>query len=141
MIYGSDLGREAVKIAEANIEAAGVRGSRVLRCCDFREFPRLAGIRSGGLDSIITNPPLGRRVPVPDLEAMIGDLFTLAGDLLRPGGVLVLANPVGLALSNGSRLRRDFSQRVDFGGFDCRIERYRKFSGVAEGGFRRRGRA
>lgn len=140
-VYGSDIDREAVRIADANLEPAGVRGARVLRCCDFREFPRLAGIRQCGLDCIITNPPLGRRVPVPDLEAMIGDLFAIAGDVLRPGGVMVLANPVGLSASHGSRLRRDFSQRIDFGGFDCRIERYRKSGGAAEGGFRRRGRA
>ena len=68
---------------------------------------------------------------------MIGDLFALAGDLLRPGGVMVLANPVGMAASQASRLRRDFSQRVDFGGFDCRIERYRKIGP----GIRRQGRA
>ncbi len=136
-VYGSDLSREAVRIAGANMDAAGVRGARVLKCCDFREFPRLARVRPGELDCIITNPPLGRRVPVPDLEAMIGDLFALAGDLLRPGGVMVLANPVGMAASQASRLRRDFSQRVDFGGFDCRIERYRKIGP----GIRRPGRA
>lgn len=123
-VYGSDLSREALHAAESNLEAAGVGG--VLRCCDFRGFPRIAGIRDGGLDQIITNPPLGRRVPISDFNEMIGDLFALAAEVLRPGGVLVLANPVGSAWREDPRLRRDVSQRVDFGGFDCRIERYRK---------------
>ncbi len=122
-VYGSDLSGEALRAAEANLKAAGVKG--VLRCCDFREFPRIAGIRAGGVDQIITNPPLGRRVPIPDLKEMIGDLFALAAEVLRPGGVLVLANPVGSEWRGDARLRRDVSQRVDFGGFDCRIERYR----------------
>lgn len=127
-LYGSDLSGEALRIAERNMQAAGVGADWVLRCCDFRDFPRTAGMRAG-VDQIITNPPLGRRVPIPDLEEMIGDLFEVAAEVLRPGGVLVLANPVGCEWRHDPRLRRDYCQRVDFGGFDCRIERYQKSSG------------
>ena len=125
-IYGSDLSGEALRIAGRNMEAARVDGVHVLRRCDFRDFPRIAGIHAGDVAQIITNPPLGRRVPIPDLKAMIADLFAVAAEVLRPGGVLVLANPVGSDWRHDSRLERNFSQRVDFGGFDCRIERYLK---------------
>lgn len=131
-IYGSDLSAEAIRIAEGNLDAAGVGAQRVLRCCDFRDFPHLAGIRAGSLDQILTNPPLGRRVPVPDLDGLIGDLFAVAAQVLRPRGVLVLANPTGSAPASGLPLWRDFSRRVDFGGFTCRIERYVKGGGSSQ---------
>ena len=54
-----------------------------------------AGGAAGGCVSlIITNPPLGRRVKVSNLHALFADLFALSAKLRRPGGRLVLINPL-----------------------------------------------
>ena len=52
---------------------------------------------------------------------------TLAGvhTALRPGGRLVFANPLRLE-SRQPSLQLQSRQTVDFGGFDCRLEMYRK---------------
>jgi tRNA G10 N-methylase Trm11 len=51
------------------------------------------------------------------------DLFDSAARFLKPGGRLVFANPTNLTPAN-PRLKRDFSQLIDFGGFHCRLEKY-----------------
>lgn len=125
-VYGSDLSAEAIGIAERNLDASK-SGSVQTRfaCCDFRKFPAAAGLARQSLSLVITNPPLGRRVRIPNLRALFDDLFGIAAQVLRPGGRLVFTNPFRME-SPEPTLRLQSRQVVDMGGFDCRLEVYRK---------------
>ena len=68
---------------------------------------------------------MGRRVPIADLRGLMRDLFAVAATVLRPGGRLVLANPLSSETPHPA-LQLEFRQAVDFGGFDCRLEMYQK---------------
>ena len=118
-VHGTDLSADAVEIARKNFAAAKLDSvAAEFTRCDFRDF-------SGSATLIITNPPMGMRVPIPDLHGLIGDLFSTAAKVLRPGGRLVFANPVRVE-SRDRSLRLESRQTVDFGGFDCQLEMYRK---------------
>ena len=85
------------------------------------------GLTAGGVSLIITNPPLGRRVRVRNMAGLFEDLFHAAAVALKPGGRLVFANPLRLAPRDPT-LKLEYRQSVDLGGFDCRVEMYRKSS-------------
>jgi 23S rRNA G2445 N2-methylase RlmL len=127
-IYGTDRSREAVAISSANFAAAHVKGVRAeFTCCDFRDFAKLKDRGPESVTLVISNPPMGKRVPIADLRGLIGDLFSAAATVLVPGGRLVFANP--LAIENPHRaLTLQSRQTVDFSGFDCRLEKYVKRS-------------
>ena len=128
-LYGTDLDPKAVAIARANILSAGLSDVHVnLVSCDFREAftpGNATGIRPGEISLIITNPPLGRRVRVKDLRGLFDDLYGVASAALTPGGRLILANPLRTGPSDPS-LKLAYRQAVDMGGFECRLEMYRK---------------
>ncbi len=121
-IHGTDRSAEAVGSAEKNFAAAQL-GSVPARftCCDFRA----AAFEPQSVSLILTNPPLGRRVRIPDLRGLFNDLFATAARVLRPGGRLVFTNPFRLE-SPQPALKLQSRQVVDLGGFDCRLEVYRK---------------
>jgi predicted RNA methylase len=128
-IFGTDRAAAAIAVARRNFAAAKLDPLPAeFLCCDFRGFLARSGLHPGSVSLVITNPPLGMRVPVPDLLALIQDLFQAAATVLRPGGRLVLANPVCFR-SFHSSLQLRFRQAVDFGGFDCRLEMYEKRAG------------
>jgi 23S rRNA G2445 N2-methylase RlmL len=116
-IFGSDLSAEALEIARSNFAAADLGISPTFQKCDFRD----ARFEPGSLSQILTNPPMGRRVPIPNLPDLIRDLFAISARLLRPGGCLVFANPLPIKNTN-PLLRLHSSQRIDMGGFDCMVE-------------------
>lgn len=118
--FGTDRSAEAVATARSNLEAAGC-GPVVLVNCDFRDHRRVPGLK--GLSLIVTNPPMGRRVPIPDLPGLLDALFAAAADTLQPGGRLVLANPLAIR-PRGRELRQVFRRRIDLGGFFCHLEKY-----------------
>jgi tRNA G10 N-methylase Trm11 len=74
---------------------------------------------------VISNPPLGRRVRVPNMHGLFADLFRLSSEVLRPGGRLVFVNPLRLE-SVDPTLRLESRRPVDLGGYECRVEVYRK---------------
>jgi predicted RNA methylase len=125
-VYGTDLSHEAIGITKANFAAAKLSAveARFTRC-DFREFAERGGLGPNSLSLIITNPPMGKRVPIPDLDQLIDDLFQVAATMLKPGGRLVFANPLPIEPRQRT-LRRKSRRVVDFGGFDCRLEVYVK---------------
>ncbi len=121
-VIGTDLSREAIAISRRNLIAAGVKAEVDLTCCDFRAFE---GLKAGGATLVITNPPMGKRVPIRDLQGLIEDLFAASARALQPGGRLIFANP--LRLESPERTLKLQSRRVvDLGGFNCGVEVYSK---------------
>ena len=123
-VFGTDLSAEAIAIAQNNFVAAGIASVEAKFCrCDFREHAAVGGL--GGVSLIITNPPLGMRVPVPSIRQLIADLFSVAAEVLKPGGRLVFVNPLRTE-SPHPQLKLRSRQLVDMSGFDCRMEMYVK---------------
>ena len=125
-LIGTDLSSEAIAIADENYSAAGRPvADAAFVCCDFRNHATVRGLEPGKVSLVITNPPLGMRVPIPDLRQLVDDLFCAAATVLKPGGRLVLINPIR---SDSSRRSLALQSRrlVDMSGFDCRMEVYRK---------------
>jgi len=123
VLYGTDRSAEALAIAQRNFAAAGASVAAQWFCRDFREHTAIAELGPGRVSLIITNPPMGMRVPIPNLRALIADLFDAAAVALRPGGRLVFANPLRMENPH-PLLGLQSRQVVDMSGFDCRIEMY-----------------
>lgn len=123
-VVGTDRSAEAVAIAGVNLKSAlGDFVEGVFAKGDFRDHARIANLGPGSVSLVISNPPMGRRVPIPNLRGLIADLFSAAAEVLRPGGRLVFANPVPVKPADG-RLVLEFRQKVDLGGFDVYVERW-----------------
>jgi len=127
-VHGTDLSAEAIGISRDNFAAAKT-GSVMpcFTCCDFRDYPRLSGLGTGAFSLIISNPPMGRRVPIPNLRGLIQDFMSVSSRMLKPGGRLVFANPLDFDCRIPGLILQS-SRKVDFGGFHCRIEKYLKRS-------------
>ncbi len=130
-LHGSDLSEEALAAARANLAAAGLDLNPKIAshwsCCDFRDYPQRAGWSKGSVDLILSNPPLGRRIRIPNLKGLIRDLFDVAAEYLRYGGQLIFTNPVKV-VPHDSRLLCLERRVADLGGFDCRLEKWVKGS-------------
>ena len=125
-VYGTDLDPKAIEVARVNFAAAQMDSTRSeFTCCDFRDAPREAGIQPGSVSLIITNPPLGRRVRVKDMQGLFADLYAASGRALRSGGRLIFVNPLRSGPSERF-FKLEYRQSVDLGGFNCRLELYRK---------------
>ncbi len=125
-MHGTDRSAGAVGIARANLTAA--KGNSVpatFFCGDFRDIAVGGNPGAGTVTLIITNPPMGMRVPVANLRQLIKDLFSVAARVLRPGGRLVFVNPLKFETPH-PMLKLQFQQKVDLGGFECRVEKYQK---------------
>ena len=125
-VIGTDLNEKAIAIAKENWEAAGLEGVKsTFLTGDFRGYAEVPALVSGKLSLIISNPPLGRRVRVPNLHGLFADFFRVASATLRPGGRVIFVNPLRLE-STDKTMRRDYRQEVDLGGYDCKVEMYVK---------------
>jgi 23S rRNA G2445 N2-methylase RlmL len=127
-IYGTDLNPDAIAISRANFAAAKVKAVPLkFACCDFRDYAKVEGLGPESVTLIITNPPMGRRIRVPSLRGLFGDLFAVAALVLKPGGRLVFANPLRIEPPDPS-LKLKYRKVIDLGGFNCRLEMYLKLA-------------
>jgi 23S rRNA G2445 N2-methylase RlmL len=120
--HGTDLDPRAIAVARENFAAAGLAGTTPgFTECDFRKAP----LAPGSISLVMTNPPLGRRVRIKDMQGLFSDLYAAASRALRTGGRLVFVNPLRTEPSDPS-LKLEYRKTVDLGGFNCRLELYRK---------------
>lgn len=124
-LFGSDISAEALAVAQANLAAAKTGVPATFAGCDFRRPAKVPGLLPGGATLVITNPPLGRRIRLADPTAFFTDFFATAARVLRPGGRLVFTNPLRLEPRDRT-LSLAYRRTVDLGGFDCRLEVWRK---------------
>jgi 23S rRNA G2445 N2-methylase RlmL len=121
-LMGSDISPEAVDIASANLASAlGTSIPADFFCSDFRSL----STSLPPVSLIISNPPMGRRVPIRNLELLIADLFETARSVLKPGGRLVFANPLPVK-PDGQELKLVYRKKMDLGGFHVHLEKYSK---------------
>jgi len=127
-IYGTDLSPDAIAISRANIAAAQVKAVPLkLACCDFRDYAKVEGLGPESVTLIITNPPMGRRIRVPNFRGLFRNLYAVAAAALKPGGRLVFANPLRIEPPDPS-LKLKYRKVIDLGGFNCRLEMYLKLA-------------
>jgi hypothetical protein len=85
----------------------------------------------GGSDCLVViytregRGPLGKRVPVENLRALLGGVFAEAERLLQPGGRLVLINPAGDSF-RVPLLKLALRQKVDLGFGHFPLERWER---------------
>ena len=131
VVFGCDLSSDAVRITESNLRSA-LHEQKIpqmnFAACDFRHASNAPSLRAlRDLTLIVTNPPLGKRVPIADLKALVGALFDSAQALLREGGRLVFVNPMERAeVRQGLRL--EARHKVDLGFAHFHLEKYVKRS-------------
>ena len=125
-VLGTDLSPDAIEAARINWKAAGPTATSCdFHLGDFRDFAKIRGWAPASVSLILTNPPMGKRVPIPDRRGLFRDLYAAAASALRPGGRMVWINPLKTGPTERS-LRLESSQPVDLGGFACRLELIRK---------------
>ena len=122
-LWGSDIDPEALRVAEGNLDSAGLERVQLVEgdACELT-IP-------GGVSSIISNPPLGRRVHRGEAQSLLCDALPNLARNLRVGGCLVWITPEprrteGAAQRAGLQLER--WQRIDLGGFAATAERWRR---------------
>jgi len=127
-IYGTDINPDAIAISRANFAAAKVNAVQwKFACCDFRDYAKVGGLGPKRVTLIITNPPMGRRIRIPNMRGLFGDLFVVAAAVLKPGGRLIFANPLRIEPLDSS-LKLKYRKVIDLGGFNCRLEMYLKLA-------------
>jgi 23S rRNA G2445 N2-methylase RlmL len=125
-VYGTDLNPDAVAISQLNFAAAKVKGVQSkFACCDFRDYDKVEGLGPEKITLIVTNPPMGRRIRVPDLRGLVRELFAAAAVVLKPGGRLIFVNPLRIEPRDPS-LKLKYRKVIDLGGFNGRLEMYVK---------------
>ncbi len=126
-LIGSDLDDDALTVARRNLEAAGVTKFE-LRRADARRYQP----GRNQVTSIITNPPMGRRVARGDIGPLLDEFLVHAAGLLAPGGRLTWLSPLPkrtrrVCEAEGLTLER--ASQVDMGGFTVELQRWRKRRG------------
>ena len=122
-VHGTDLSEQALDFARANLAAAGLgKLPAHFACTDFRRY---TGLRPGSATLVISNPPMGRRVPIPNMRGLFQDLLEKSAEVLKPGGRLIFPNPLKMD-SPPRGLKLVSREPVDLGGFQCKLELYRK---------------
>jgi len=122
-LIGSDSSEEALAAARANVAAWG-KTEVALELGDATVHA------PSGVTTIVTNPPMGRRVARDGSLAALLDAFTdHAAQVLVPGGRLAWLSPLGArtaARAEAASLRVTRRQPVDLGGFTAELQVWEK---------------
>ena len=132
-IYGSDILKQAIAIADENVKGAG---AEVAECIKTKVCP----IEELDLPSknalVVTNPPYGERLKVDDLSALYDRIGTKLKNDFTGMSVWMVSEPneanksIGLAPSEKIKL--------DNGGIGVELRKYEMFEGRREDFVRRR---
>ena len=122
-LLGTDVDREAIEAARANLKRAGIEEAAAIDEGDA------VTASPEGVTLIITNPPMGRRVQRGTHADLLERFVSHAARVLVPGGALVWLVPEPRrirerAAAAGLDLERAFS--VDMGGFSAELAVYVK---------------
>jgi 23S rRNA G2445 N2-methylase RlmL len=122
-IIATDIDPQAIRGAQRNARAAGVRGDIEFAVCDFAQTPIPPG---DGV--VVLNPEYGERMGnIPELEST----YRRIGDFLKSKGVgyrgYIFTGNLKLAKKVGLRTRR----RIPFfnGNIECRLLEYELYAG------------
>ncbi len=123
-IYGSDIAKKAIAIAESNIKSAGVSKYIKLACRpiqSYEEAPAESGI-------IITNPPYGERISATDMDA----LYESIGNRLKHVFKGYTAWILGYKLEYFDKIGLKHSSRIPTlnGALECEFRKYEIFDGT-----------
>jgi putative N6-adenine-specific DNA methylase len=122
-IYGSDLYGEALKLARANLAAAGLEGTITLKQANILEISAPAGT---GI--MVTNPPYGKRVGELD---ELQKFYPLLGDVLKKkfSGWKCYLFSADLRLPKLIRLTTSKRTPLYNGALECRLFEYKMVAG------------
>lgn len=119
---GTDVDPRALEAARANFSRAGVDATLV-RADATTYTPSIAPT------TIVTNPPMGRRVHRGDARAVLEAFARHVGRVAAPRATLVWLSPMPKqtdpCLEEGG-FRLEARTRIDMGGFEVGLERWRR---------------
>jgi tRNA G10 N-methylase Trm11 len=118
---GTDIDAKAAAAARTNLAAAGVQNATI------EVGDALA--RREPVTTILTNPPMGRRVQRGSHHDLLERFLDHAAEVLAPGGALVFVAPEPkrlLARARAAGLAIDRSWPLDMGGFPATLAVCRK---------------
>ncbi len=128
-LIGSDIDERALAAARKNLTSARVQDARIVHG-DARSFDPSSPSRGKRVTLVLSNPPMGRRIPArPELDAFLDDVLRNVARALRRDGVFVWMTP--RARSTDATLDREgfaieSSTLVDMGGFTAALQRCRR---------------
>jgi predicted RNA methylase len=118
-LVGSDIDPRALSAARENLDSAAVTGFELVRADALTFAPR-------GVTSILTNPPMGRRVARDGTIAALLERFVVhAADVLPRGGRMVWLSVLERRTENVARsagFEVTAGPEVDLGGFSARVQ-------------------
>lgn len=123
---GTDLEEKALEIAKLNLDEAVGKKEREdrfeLLCADALSF-----FPEKKVSLIISNPPMGRRVAMKDVEDMLVKFVRRLPLVLARQGRLVWMSPFPTLLDRELKrlgLTKTFSSKVDMGGFSAELQKW-----------------
>ena len=120
-LHGTDLDPSALAAARTNLVNAKIdRVKLTLGDARKASLP--------GLDLVISNPPMGRRVARgEDVGELLTDVLQVAARKLLPGGRIVWLSPLPGVTRRAARelgLAPTYQAMVDLGGFEAELQRF-----------------
>jgi len=124
LLIGTDLEEQALSNARTNIEAAGLAQNQkfVLEKADALTYKH-----SHPISLIISNPPMGRRVPVKNIEDLLVKFVRRLPQILSSKGRLVWMSPFPQVLDKEIAklgFQKTYASKIDMGGFNAELQRW-----------------